>query len=861
MDARSIHKPMPETEVRKLPELLAPAGDWDCLKAAAANGANAVYFGLDSFNARMRAKNFTLADLPLVMDFLHSRGMRGYVTMNTLVFPGELNQIEIQLRAMLAAEVDAVIVQDMGLCRMIQQLCPDLPIHASTQMTITSAAGVEFARNLGVSLVVLARECSLSEIKTIRLETRGSMPLEVFVHGALCVAYSGQCLTSEALGGRSANRGECAQACRMPYALIQDGTPLELGDRHYLLSPQDLAGIEVLDELIEAGLCSLKIEGRLKSANYVANITGLYRRRLDTLDGKHSDDLRGQQGELQPQNRYDMEMAFSRGLHTGWLKGIDNQQLVHARFGKKRGVMLGTITSIRGRGLSLRSHHPIQAGDGIVIDQGKPDQPEVGGRIYRVSSEPSTRPQTAGRLYHLEFEPGKSLTGGSKVGDRVWKTSDPFLEKRLQQSYQHLDTEVDQTIAMEFEAKVGKVFKIIATLGEHCVTCTSSMKIELAQKHPLTMERIAQQLNRLGGSGYRLGSLDGKLDKDAMLPISELNRMRRDLVEQLDQKPTKPKSSTRWPVSLESLNWPNLEDSSWGQSQAPEGPLLIALVRNLEQLEAILEVGLTSVYCDFENPKKYREAVTRFRQKALKTDPEKGHGIWLAGPRINKPGEGWILGQVAAAEPDGFLVRNPDQLQFFADKPCIADFSMNVANAWSAFHLLSQQSIARVTASYDLNVGQLESLLGSMPPHLLEITLHQHMPMFHMEHCVFCAFMSSGKDYRDCGRPCEKHQVELKDRVGQRHPLVADVGCRNTVYNGRAQTGSEYASRLMDQGARFFRIEFLRESPAEVRAIMEAYQALIEGRKDGTSVWRDLKLVHQLGVTRGTMETRGQSVE
>jgi putative protease len=148
-----------------------------------------------------------------------------------------------------------------------------------------------------------------------------------------------------------------------------------------------------------------------------------------------------------------------------------------------------------------------------------------------------------------------------------------------------------------------------------------------------------------------------------------------------------------------------------------------------------------------------------------------------------------------------------------------------------------------------------------MPTSWMEVVIHQHMPMFHMEHCVFCAFMSSGKDYHDCGRPCEKHQVELKDRVGQRHPLVADVGCRNTVYNGRAQTGSEYASRLMDQGARFFRIEFLRESPAEVRAIMEAYQALIEGRKDGTSVWRDLKLVHQLGVTRGTMETRGQSVE
>jgi len=256
------------------PELLAPAGDWDCVRAAVENGADAVYFGLERFNARMRAKNFTLADLPALMEFLHRRGVRGYVTFNILVFTPELPDAEEFLRAIIAAGVDAAIVQDIGICRLIRRLSPDFPIHGSTQMSVTNSAGVEFARDLGAELVVLARENSIAEIEAMQAAQKDNpLPLEVFVHGALCVAYSGQCLTSESLGGRSANRGECAQACRLPYELVSDGEKVDLGNRKYLLSPQDLAGLDVLPELVRAGVASLKIEGRLKSPEYVASIT------------------------------------------------------------------------------------------------------------------------------------------------------------------------------------------------------------------------------------------------------------------------------------------------------------------------------------------------------------------------------------------------------------------------------------------------------------------------------------------------------------------------------------------------------------------------------------------------------------
>src|SRR5687768_12035472 len=309
---------------RPRPELLAPAGDWECARAAVENGADAIYFGLERFNARMRAKNFTQADLPALMEFLHRRGVRGYVTFNTLVFANELAAAEDYLRTIIAAGVDAAIVQDIGVCRLIRQLSPDFPIHCSTQMTITSAAGVTFARELGAQLVVLARENSISEIARIRDESSApqpdaatpSMPLEVFVHGALCVAYSGQCLTSESLGGRSANRGECAQACRMPYELIADGKQVPLGDRRYLLSPQDLAGLDVLPELVAAGVSSLKIEGRLKSPEYVASITRVYRAALDKVMseiGSPQQDRSGASvpGPAAPAAKYELEMSFS----------------------------------------------------------------------------------------------------------------------------------------------------------------------------------------------------------------------------------------------------------------------------------------------------------------------------------------------------------------------------------------------------------------------------------------------------------------------------------------------------------------------------------------------------------------------
>jgi putative protease len=820
------------------PELLAPAGDRECMIAAVENGADAVYFGLPRHNARARAANFDGADLPEVMALLHARGVRGYVTLNTLVFPRELADLEATIRLVAESGVDAVIVQDLGLARLIRAITPDLEIHASTQMSVTSEEGVRLAQELGCSRVILARELSLREIERVRRES--VLPVEVFVHGALCVAYSGQCLTSEALGSRSANRGECAQACRMPYQIVCDGELQNLGDIEYLLSPRDLAAYDLIPRLMEIGVASLKIEGRLKSPEYVANVTRHYRRAIDAA-------WNGSPAEFSPRDVRELELSFSRGFSHGFLDGTDHKLLVRGDYAKKRGIFLGHVTGVTGSGIRLNLTAPVKNGDGLVLDGDETSGvPEQGGRIYE-----TLRPGRAGSE-ELSSGPAEIRFGRRDVdlrqvreGQRVWKTDDPELTRRLRASFQgsphrlvpldiHVIAEANRVLSVEGHTETGFHARVEAT-GPPPV----------AERLETTEAEIREQMGRLGGAIFELREVTTELAGRPLIPRSVLNGLRRELVAKLEAeaRSVRPRAIAEEPV-VPSLK-ANLEAIVAAES-ITQTPSLYALCRTTPQIEAAIEAGVRVIYADYQDIKQYARAVAAARRGSA--------AIFLATPRIEKPSEANLFHFLARQEADGLLVRNAGGLSYCAGHriPFVADFSLNAANELTV-DLLRSRGAIRVTASYDLNVSQLDDLLAAVPKDWLEVVIHQQIPMFHMEHCVFCAFLSPGTDATNCGRPCDTHDVKLRDRVGKDHPLKADVGCRNTLFNATPQSAAEHLPRILARGARHLRVEFLDDEPADVQRTLRLYQDAIAGRGDTQTLWRALKATSRYGVTRGPL--------
>lgn len=808
---------MPPNSISR-PELLSPAGNWDCARAAVANGADAIFFGMPRFNARLRADNFTEEDLPELMKFLHEHGVKGYVAFNTLIFTRELPDAEKQLRYLEECSVDAVIVQDLGLARMVKELASGLRLHASTQMTITSPEGLDFAKKLNIDQAVLARELSLRELE--RFKT-AQVPLEVFVHGALCVAYSGQCLTSESLGRRSANRGECAQACRMPYEMIVDGEPRDLEDKRYLLSPQDLAAVDEIPRLIALGIKSFKIEGRLKTPEYVAAVTQVYRKAIDRA-------LANQPAPASAEDRYALEMTFSRGLYTGWMHGVNHQELVGAYYGKKRGPYVGQITRILGPDtLELDELNiGIKPGDGVVFENLADTNQEQGGSVYEIR----------GRV--LSFRHGHLRMENLPPGTRVFKTSDPALNRALRQSFEgDIPIRKQRRLDLHVTGKVGEPLRVQSGSAE----VASSMPLQAAMKRPLTPAAFIEQFSRLGGTEFELGEVQFDVAGEVMLPISELNRMRRDLIAAWSGDDSSPKNIAKSTVTLESL----MPSRGKGDESSPLH--LHALCRTQAHVDAALVLGVPRLYLDFEDIRLYADMVRQIKERSDTAQ------VWLATPRIQKSGEAGFFKLIQRAEPHGVLIRNLGAMSFFQDAgiPMTGDFSLNVANPLTA-EILKNAGLERLTISYDLNIEQVVDLLASAPPSWFELTLHQHMPMFHMEHCAFAAFLSNGTDFTNCGRPCDRHRVHLRDRVGMMHPLKADVGCRNTLFNAVAQTGAQFFDELREHGLRCFRVELLEENADEAMIVLRTYQELLAGQRDGEEIWRDLKAHSQLGVTRGT---------
>jgi putative protease len=805
--------------MRSLPEILAPVGTWDMLRAAVHNGADAVYVGMPGFNARGRTATLELDELRAMIEYAHLYGVKVFLAFNILIFEREFADVVQLLQEVLPLNPDASIVQDIGLARLLRDIAPWHAVHASTQMTITNSLAIDLTEDLNMSRYVLGRELSVTELASIRSST--TKELEVFVHGALCVSYSGQCLTSESLGGRSANRGQCAQSCRLEYDLIADGKKVELGNKRYLVSPQDLCGLDDVPELQRVGIESFKIEGRLKSPEYVASAVQAYKRRSIAPSAQAESDTR------------DMARIFSRGFFNGWFNGVNHQRLVNPLISSHHGLEVGKVESITRDSVIISSIEPIIAGDGVVFKSSTSDV-SAGGSVYQASRD-------AGR-WRLSFSRDFALPR-IQPGMLVFLNSSPKVQASYRQSFTDRANFKKIPISVLIHGEPGQPLRAVAQddLG-HQVIVTSRQPLLEARSAPLSDENLRQSFGALGGSVYFLSSLTNELVGDCFIHDREIKEIRRALAAALN--------SARIHREVRALEVsPSLVDREAYVSTpavTTVTPVLNVLVREISQLNELRNLPLGTVYLDFEFGKEYGPALNMVRAMGFKCG--------IATTRILKPGENAHLKVIQRLAPDEILVRNLGALQFFrgGSIPLVGDFSLNIANSLSA-EWFEDKGLSYFTPSYDLNGEQLLDLIGRCDASRIEITTHHYMPAFHMEHCVFAAFLSTGSSYRDCGRPCEQHRVELRDAAGALHPLKADAECRNTMFNGTPQSTITLIPKLRESGVSRFRVEALFEDAATLRRKVEAYADALFCGKSANDVLEKLGVVEKHGVTDGQL--------
>jgi U32 family peptidase len=807
---------------------MSPAGYWPQLRAAIEAGADAVYFGLHHFSARAKV-GFSLEELPEVMRTLHQRGVHGFVTFNTLVFEHELPEAGRTIAAIARAGADALIVQDYGIVRLAREIAPELELHASTQMSITNAEGVKLAQSFGIERVNLARELSLVEIRKIIAET--GCELEMFVHGALCVAYSGQCFSSEAWGGRSANRGQCAQACRLPYQMLVDGRVEPLHDARYLLSPGDLYALQQIPEIVEMGVAALKIEGRYKDADYVALTTRAYRKAVDEAwEGRKQSVTRAE--ELQ------LEQVYSRGLGPYFLTGTNHQAVVNGRAPRHRGVEMGRVARVGADTVTVETGEahqiaPLKLGDGVVFDAAdwrSPGEPEEGGRVYEA------QPGLDGTLT-LKFGNGAVQFDRIRAGDRVWRTADADVARAAKPYLEATSPVARQGVRVHVKAAEGSALVTEWSVGGECVTVESAVVLEHAQNRAVSVESLTRQFERLGNTPYELREVTLEVSGSPFAPVSMLNQVRRDAVERLQAMQAQARSG----VVNEDFQYTRA-----ARVARNEPAQLHLLVRNAEQLGAAIELRPASITLDYLDLYGLRPSVEKVKQSGI--------AARVASPRVLKPGEERIQNFLLSLDC-AILVRPAGMLQALRELPhasLIGDFSLNTANSVTAEMYLAL-GLDRVTPTHDLNAAQVAELACTSGADRIEVVAYQHLPVFHTEHCVFCRFLSTGTSYRDCGRPCEKHRVELQDTAGRAHPVLADVGCRNTVFGAEAQEASRHLEQWRRAGILHFRLEFVHESAKDVEQITRMFAAALAGGISYEQLGSELKKVAPQGTTEGSL--------
>lgn len=746
-------------------ELLAPAGTYDAFLAAIENGADAIYLGGKLFNARANASNFSLEELEEMVKFAHLRNVKIYVTLNTLLNNTELAEALDFAYDLYNINIDAVIVQDFGLAKVLHEYIPGLELHASTQMTVYNLAGVKELQKVGFKRVVLARELSFEEIKNICDNT--DVEIEIFIHGALCISYSGQCLMSSMIGDRSGNRGKCAQPCRLPYTLLKNDTEVAKG---YLLSPKDLSMLDLISSI--PNVKSLKIEGRMKSPEYVATTVKTYRKYIDKY-------LNHEDYSVSETDRKNIVQIFNRGGFTSaYLKKKQGSDMMCYEKPKNWGIYIGKVTSYDGkRYIEVSNKTELNIGDGIEIWNNE-----------------NTPPSTI--ISEIEGNKIGRIHGNIHVGDKVYKTSDKNLMKTARESFSRnfvKKSNINMSVTIKKDEPI--CFEIN---GMHYNSDTIP---DMAQNKPITKEKVIEQLSKTGDTPFKIENLDLILDENLFLPISTLNDLRRNALKSYEEfvlnnvhdKVIKKPLETNFKRSSKQINNVTL------------------CVRSLNEDYSNLK-NVDTIYVPFKEVLKNKE---NFEKVPFKK--------YIMLPTITKNNYDILIKKHVLEFSkicDGFVLSNIGQLEYFngIDTDLIANYTFNIFNNYSIDYL-SKLGFSKITLSPELTKEQINSLSYAIPSELMVYGVQRVMTS---EHCPVGNLIGKFSGSNACSKPCIKNdKFYLKDRLGMKFEVLPDnIDCESTIYNSKITSIESKDLKLNS-----IRIDVTDEPLNEVQKIINTHKS------------------------------------
>ena len=769
-------------------ELLAPVGSFDALKAAVQNGANAVYLGGKDFSARASANNFDREELIEAVKYAHIRDVRVFVTTNTLIKQDEIEDFVEYAKFLYDIDVDALIMQDIGVAMLIHDLLPDFELHASTQMVAHSLEDVQYLESIGFKRVVLARELTVDEIKYICDNT--NVDIEIFVHGALCVCYSGGCLMSSMIGNRSGNRGRCAQPCRQKYTMIDISTGEEIhSNGEYLLSTKDLNTIEDVDKIIETGVLSLKIEGRMKKPEYVATVINSYRNAIDEYQAT-------KKVNISTETMEDLYTIFNRKFTKGLILGEVGEDVMNSNVPNNQGLYVGKVVDYnkKAKRLKIKLEGTLKKGDGINLGGGTIGRIIKGKEIAQIGYK--------GETIELDF------IGEARKNQPVFKTSDTNLIDKAQKTYTQDKEFAKSLIDAEITIKLGEYPELkLIDKNNNSVTVKGDKLVEKALKVALGEEKIETQIKQLGNTPYELDDLKINLDEGVSMPISLINQMRREAIELLDE--------ARIPVKGRAYKDSKIKYSPKKYAKDTNSNSKIRVkINNIEALKSIINLDIDMIY--------YEDVATLEQAMAMATANNKK--LIYSAPRIVRNKEYKRLEksneyckenvQISALGQVKYYKENSENVSFDVD------YYLNPFNSETINHY-KKEGATTVCISQELNIHEIKET-AKYTDMEIETVAYGYIPMMLSEYCPMGVVARSCKKDKRCAT-CKESKYVLRDFKGEEYRISQDLFCRSTIYNSIANCLINNLDELSDAGINVFRLDFTHESPELISKITKAF--------------------------------------